>query len=216
MHEFHIDINFSARFYQLGNLSKETQHVIFAIHGYGQQAKYFLNKFKPLDDGNTCIIAPEGLSRFYLEGFKGRVGATWMTKEDRKTDIKNYLSFLNSLYESTSKQISSSTKVTLLGFSQGSATVSRWAADGYVKFDELVLWAGIFPPDMNTDIASEIFKTKKVIYVYGDKDPYINSNKLIEMKNLSNDLNVTPEIVVFKGEHVIDPIILSDLFINNG
>ena len=36
-------------------------------------------------------MAPEGLSRFYLEGFSGKVGATWMTREDRLNDIDNYL-----------------------------------------------------------------------------------------------------------------------------
>ena len=43
----------------------------------------------PLDDGSRLIVAPEALSRFYLgevsqrPASERRVGASWMTREDR-------------------------------------------------------------------------------------------------------------------------------------
>ena len=120
--EKRIDFTYQARYHQLGELNTKTKHLIFALHGYGQQSKYFIRKFRSLVEYGICIIAPEGLNRFYLEGYSGRVGATWMTKEDRETDILNYLRYLNAIYAQLTTH---SVKVTILGFSQGAATESR-------------------------------------------------------------------------------------------
>lgn len=215
MIENNILFEYKARYFQVGQLNSSTRHIIFALHGYGQQAKYFINKFKHLEHSNVCIIAPEGLNRFYLEGFSGRVGATWMTKEDRETDISNYLNFLNNLYTQINESINSQTKISILGFSQGAATVSRWVADRLVKFDHLILWAGIFPPDMDEIKSSQILKGKRVTYVYGTEDKFITKERLIQMKLISSKLNVTPTIITFKGEHKLNEKILTELFVNN-
>jgi len=202
-----------ARYFQLGNLTSETKNLIFVIHGYGQQAKYFIQKFKSLDDGNSCIIAPEGLSRFYLEGFSGRVGATWMTKEDRLIDIKNYVAYLNSVYTDVARgTVASHTKISTIGFSQGSATASRWLANLEGTMHQLILWAGIFPPDLNYDLVSDKFQALDIKYVYGLKDPFLNESRLEEMHNISKHLNVKPETFTFDGEHVIDAEMLQELF----
>ncbi len=215
MQEKYSKFQYTARYFQLGELNANCKRVIFVIHGYGQQAKYFLKKFTSLADGETCIIAPEGLSRFYLEGFSGRVGATWMTKEDRLTDIDNYLSYLNSLYTSLKKAIPNEAEIVLLGFSQGSATVSRWASSGVVTFNKLILWAGVFPPDMNFESSAAIFANKEIHYVYGSEDPYVNQERLDEMKVLSDKLDVQPRVTTFSGEHNIDAEVLAQLLIND-
>jgi hypothetical protein len=48
-------------------------------------------------------VAPEGLSRFYFEGgFHGpgsKVGATWMTREDRLAKIEDYVGYLDALHD---------------------------------------------------------------------------------------------------------------------
>jgi hypothetical protein len=83
-----LGFSFKARYSRLGEINDDTEQVWFVIHGYGQLAHYFIRKFALLENKNTCIIAPEGLSRFYVNelkegGFRNsdRVGATWMTKE---------------------------------------------------------------------------------------------------------------------------------------
>lgn len=212
MEEQFIEFQYKARFNQLGSLNKETKNLIFVIHGYGQLSKFFIRKFDILDNGENCIIAPEGLSRFYLEGFSGRVGATWMTKEDRETDINNYINYLNALYLSIKEKLSSKTKISILGFSQGSATVSRWVASNIIRFDQLILWAGIFPPDMDFATVSKILKNKKITYVYGTNDLFITTERLKEMNELSTRLAVNPRIIKFKGDHNIDKKVLVGLF----
>jgi len=212
MKENKIRFQYQARYFQLGDLNHNTDHLIYVLHGYGQHAKYFLRKFSILDNGKNCVIAPEGLSRFYLEGFSGRVGATWMTKEDRLTDIDNYIQYLNSLHSSLSKEISIIPEITIIGFSQGAATASRWVANSNFKLDRLILWAGIFPPDLDYPSEKGKFKSLNVNYVYGINDPYLSKDRLKEMDEISQKLEVKPNIITFEGEHGINDKPLKAIF----
>ncbi len=207
-----LNFGFQARYFQLGELNSTTKNLIFVLHGHGQLGKYFIRKFQVLDTGDNCIIAPEGLSRYYLEGYTGRVGATWMTKEDRLTDIANYQNYLNTLFTNVTSSLSKDTSVTIIGFSQGAATASRWAATPDMDFDQLVLWAGIFPPDMDFEHSGEKFKQKNIKYIYGIQDPFITPERFNEMRNLSQRLKVDPEVITFQGAHEIDTATLEKLF----
>ncbi|QSE97670.1 alpha/beta hydrolase [Fulvivirga lutea] len=215
MQEHHFNFSYKGRYSQLGELNTKTKHVLFVLHGYGQLSKFFIRKFSCLEDHGFCIIAPEGLSKFYLEGFSGRVGATWMTKENREVDIENYIEYLNQLYTNIKKDISTGVKITLLGFSQGSATVSRWIASGQIEFNQLILWAGIFPPDMDITVTREILTSKEIKYVYGLDDPFIKKERLQEMSEISSHLKLNPETITFNGKHDIDTDTLLQIFVNN-
>jgi predicted esterase len=209
MQQHDFTINFKARFYTLGNITENTKQIWFVLHGYGQLAGYFIRKFTPLQEQNVFIIAPEGLSRFYLENLQGtsrasdRVGATWMTRENRQVDIENYLHYLNTLFE---KQVGSANKipVTVFGFSQGAATASRWVMDRVVNFNRLILWSGIFPPDMDFELGKEILQHKETFFVYGKSDPYINDDRFKEMNLMSAKLGITPQIISFDGQHEVE------------
>jgi predicted esterase len=201
---------FKARYYKLGEINETTRQVWFVLHGYGQLAEYFLKKFSVLEQQQICVIAPEGLSRFYLEdvtkrsqGGSQRVGATWMTRENRLMDIENYLAYLDQIYHA---EIGSRAHldVTILGFSQGAATASRWAINNTVDFDRLVLWAGIFPDDMDFEKAHEILASKKVQLVYGTADPFLNDQRLVQMRTITERLNVGATVHTFNGAHELD------------
>jgi len=207
MQELHVSFNFQARYYKLGEINEHTKAVWFVLHGYGQLAQYFLSKFAALTQHNVCVIAPEGLSRFYLEDVNSRnktgnnrVGATWMTREDRLVDIENYIRFLNTLYK-TEMGAHSNLPVSLLGFSQGAATVSRWALQDSIVFQKLILWAGIFPNDMDFEKGKEVLATKNIHQVYGSKDPFLTENRIGEMKELSGKLGIKFKPIVFDGGH---------------
>ena len=212
MQQNSIRFGFTARYFQLGKISEETTDLIFVLHGYGQQARYFLRKFQALEKPENCIIAPEGLSRFYLQGFHGRVGATWMTKEDRLTDIENYITYLNAIFDQVTS-LKTNLKITILGFSQGAATATRWALDNHMVSVKLVLWAGIFPPDMDFRKASFKLKERSVYYVYGTEDPFLKDDTLKEMKALSEKAGVTPIITTFEGGHDIHKDTLTQIFL---
>ena len=105
MKERNINFEFKARYYKLGDITHETKQVWFVLHGYGQLAQYFIKKFKAIESSQICIVAPEGLSKFYLEsvtsrsaGGSNRVGATWMTRENREVDIENYIALFKKFH----------------------------------------------------------------------------------------------------------------------
>lgn len=204
MDERHIKFDFKARYFMLGEITAQTKNIWLVCHGYGQLANYFLKNFNVLDNGDNCIIAPEGLSRFYLNGFTGRVGATWMTKEDRLTDIENQITLLNTIYQNqiTNKNINA--KITLFGFSQGVATISRWAMQENLKFDRLVLWAGNIPPDLNFDLGKKLLQPVDTFIVYGNKDPYIDQKQIEIQQEGIKKLAITPQTITFDGAHIID------------
>lgn len=210
-----VEFPFEARYAQLGNVDSATKQLWIVIHGYGQLAQYFIKKFETLREKQVAVIAPEGLSRFYVENIdsrmrtgNNRVGATWMTREDRLTDIRNYIRYLDTVYA----QVISAGKlpVTVLGFSQGAATAVRWVVSSNVNIDRLVLWAGIFPPDMDFEAGRQVLRNKKVVSVYGTQDPFLNDDRFTEMRMLSEKLDVVPETITFDGKHDIDaPTLLS-------
>ena len=134
-----------------------------------------------------------------------------MTKEDRLTDIENYITYLNSIYQREIAGLKAIPPVTLLGFSQGVATVARWALYGSVDFQRMILWAGILPPDMDFALGKEKVRGKEVIQIYGRQDPFINAERLDEMKKLSDQLNIIPKIIEYDGKHEIDERVLRQI-----
>lgn len=212
-----ITFQFKARYQILGKLEAKTKKVWFVLHGYGQLAEYFLRKFKSLEEQGIYVLAPEGLSRFYTEdvtkrsqGGSQRVGATWMTRENRLMDIENYLTYLNTIYQ---QEIGDrkDLDITVLGFSQGAATTSRWVLENQVQFNRLVLWAGMFPDDMDFAKGHEVLLNKKVQLVYGKQDHFLNDERLVHMEKLTQKLNVPAEVITFDGGHEIDESTLRKL-----
>ena len=199
--EHRIQVEFNARYEVLGTPSEQIEELWFVCHGHGQLARFFIKKFECINDGKTLIVAPEGLYRYYLNGFTGRVGATWMTKEDRLSDINNYLNYLTAVYLETKKQLSPQIKTTLFGFSQGAATISRFATQTKVDFHKLILWAGILPPDLPTVESTDKLSDKKTYFVMGDNDPYASQQVIEEQEKLAQQIKVTPERITFEGEH---------------
>src|SRR2546422_7249490 len=86
--EHHISVKRTARYFALGDPARAGE-VWFACHGYGQLAARFLEKLRVLDDGRRYLVAPEGLSRFYLSESptERRGGAGWMRSEEHTSEI---------------------------------------------------------------------------------------------------------------------------------
>ena len=199
--EHSVNFDYSGRYYLQGDLNAHDIWII--LHGQGQLPRYFCDKFDSIQAKGRALLFPEGLNRYYLDGFYGRVGAGWMTKEDRKTDIENYLSYLNSVYQSV-LQDRSPQRITILGFSQGAATASRWVASGSIKCHRLILWAGILPPDMEISTSHEKLSKVDLFTVYGLQDPYLNDDRKQEQLTIMKDLGLDSEFITFEGGHDID------------
>lgn len=199
-----VTFNFSARYFVIGTPSAKTKYVWFVCHGYGQLATYFIRKFELLNDGQHVIVAPEGLSRFYLKGFSGKVGATWMTKEDRTTDIINYCTYLDALGATILQQVPEGAKITLFGFSQGGMTASRWLTESKLKFDRLILWGSGLAKDINITAAQAKLSATAIYLVTGSDDPFLTTEIMEEQTLLFQQLGVQYEKIMFEGGHEIN------------
>ncbi|MCU0341365.1 MAG: serine hydrolase family protein [Spirosomaceae bacterium] len=205
MQQHHLTVSRTARYYTLGTLHKNTRQIWFAIHGYGQLAQYFIKKFAGLDNGDVFVVAPEALSRFYLNGGYERVGASWMTRDDRDNEINDYLSYLHQLYDTVlAGHDLSNVQINFLGFSQGCATVARWVEGGHVRCDHLVLWAGYFGKGIGDVISAETAANTPITIAYGTQDEFLVE---IDLQKYEADITATiphARILTFEGKHTID------------
>lgn len=180
--EHRLEVARSARYHALGEPGGHVRELWIVCHGYGQLARWFVRHFAPLDDGTRLIVAPEALNRFYLEtegrhGPESRVGATWMTREDRLAEIDDYVRYLDGLHAHLARQFDiGGVRVVVLGFSQGVATVCRWATRTKASIDDLVLWAGSVPPELT--ITPGLFGGARLTIVTGREDPYATGSAL--------------------------------------
>jgi len=203
LNEHKLIVSRTARYYTLGTPSEATEDLWIVCHGYGQLGRYFLRHFSALDDGKTLVVAPEALSRFYLDGFAGRVGATWMTKEDRLSEIDDQASYLNLLLAEQLRQLPPEVRITVLGFSQGGATVCRWLAAGQVRVHRLVLWAASFPEDIDFTTGKAAFQQLPVAVVYGTHDEFVTPDGIEKKQALMAQLGIQPQVYAFDGGHTI-------------
>lgn len=198
-----ITVPRTARYHTMGAV--EARNVWFVLHGYGQLARFFLRPFSALASDSRRIVAPEALSRFYLDGFDGRIGATWMTSADREHEIDDYVRYLDALADA---EIASDARLTVLGFSQGTATACRWAAYGHHAIDRLVLWAGGVPPDLDLDAHRALFEHVNLTLVIGTGDAFIPQERVGEEIARLDAHGIPHRTIRFDGGHRIEPAVL--------
>lgn len=175
--------------------------VYFVLHGYAQLAKEFIKEFGFLEDNNTLIVAPEGLSKFYS---KNNIGASWMTKEDRLNEINDYINYLDKIHnELSSRYELSQSKINLLGFSQGVHTAVRWYTKSYCHFDNLILCSSDFPKDAEFNVFKEKLNKTNFYFLHGNKDNVVSSKTFEESTELLIVNGINFKEVVFNGSHEI-------------
>jgi predicted esterase len=221
--EAHIPVTRSARYCTLGEVGPAMREVWFVCHGYGQLAGRFLGHFSELDDGTRHIVAPEALSRFYLgdttgpHGPEARVGATWMTREDRLREIDDYVGYLDAVYARTlAGGDRGRVRVTVLGFSQGTATVSRWLTRGSATADRLILWGGFLPGDMDVGVYAHRLRTLELTVVLGRHDEFVRPEAVAAARELLERHAIPYQLVTFDGGHRLDAAVLRALAVERG
>lgn len=213
MTEHHLTVARTARYYMLGTFTDQTRHVWFCLHGFGQLAAYFGRKFTGLLDEQTVVVVPEGLSRLYLDNTYTRIGASWLTREDRDAEISDFVNYLNTLYDQLlSGQSSVPLHITVLGFSQGAATACRWIDSGHIHVDRLILWAGYFPNGLADLITPTRLAAVETHYIYGLHDELIQriADADTYIDRLKADL---PNLLVktYEGGHRVEPAVLQTI-----
>ena len=203
----------------LGSPAADLREVWFVCHGHGQLAARFLARFLPLESDHRLFIAPEALSRYYLSPpIAGPhapgtpVGASWMTVEDRESEIDDYVGYLDLLHERIFSIVERA-KVSLwaLGFSQGVSTLARWVARGSVAPDRVVLCSGMLPAELDDVGAKRLAQRSPLTVTFGDADEYASADRVHSEETKLNQLGIPYEMVRFKGGHTITPELLEKL-----
>jgi predicted esterase len=207
-----IAVKRSARLAMLGPEGPGVRELWVVLHGYGQLAAPFLEDFRALDDGTRLIVAPEALSRFYDGDTQARlhrdakVGASWMTREDRLSEIADYIAYLDAVHQSILSRLGGGRQlpVTVLGFSQGGATAARWVAGGRVNAARLVVWGSQFPPELDLADPGTPLRRAETILVIGSTDVFATP-KLVEKETARmRAANFPFRFVSFTGGHRLD------------
>ncbi len=216
-----VAVQRTARYSALGDPS--ASHHLFVLHGYGQRAQDFIRPFAAIAQADRCIIAPEALSRFYTDdlGEHSKVGASWMTKEAREAEIGDYVAYLDNLaailMDSARADSASTTRInsptrTVLGFSQGAATASRWALLGKTPVDRLILWAGSPAHDLDYEAHADSLRAMSLTFVVGDDDPWITEERREPVTQMFAARDIPVEMHTFPGGHRLSRDVLRDLF----
>lgn len=200
----------TAHYYTLGTTPTTCQHLLFVLHGYGQLASQMIYKFDELNKG-YCVVAPEGFSRFYWNEKKGIVGASWMTKLDRLSEIEDYTNYLQHLFYQFKAQIPAETPVTVLGFSQGGATAVRWLQRLQPDFHHMLLWGAGFPEDLNYHLQLEYWNSKSLHLVQGEQDEYLTEKRCQQQAIFLEKQGLQVQTHRYKGGHSIDRQVLKKL-----
>lgn len=196
-----IDLTLTAPYHTYGTLTDKTETIIVAFHGYGQLAKFFIRKFDFLDESKYYVITPQGLSKFYLNNHT-RVGASWMTKENRLLDLKNQLHYVQTVFEAETKAVDwSNMRLIVLGFSQGTATASRWITTHKIPFDKFIAYAGQIAYEL-TEQDFDFMKLEAEAHCFlGDNDQFYHGDNVPKFENAFKAVFPKGKFLLFEGKH---------------
>ena len=214
--EHHLTVARTARYFTLGETGATAEEIWFALHGYAQLAGAFARYCQPLADPRRLVVVPEALSRFYLgdhtkpAGPDARIGASWMTREDRQADIADYVQYLDLLYDDLLERSGGKISVHVLGFSQGTATATRWLARGRARADRLILWGAPMPSDLEP-ADFEKLRSVEIVLVAGSQDQYLTPKVLAADEARLTQAGARFRTVRYDGGHALDATTLKQL-----
>ncbi len=186
----------------LNNLTENTKNIWIVFHGLGFLSRYFLRYFEGLDPTDNFIVAPQAPSKHYLGTTFKHVGACWLTKENTKLETENVLNYIDTVV--AAEVIKDNCTIIILGYSQGVSIATRWMASRKIACSKLILHSGGIPVELKPQNFDYLDVETKVIYLYGNKDEYINeAKKTEETLKASKLFDNRLEISVFDGIHEV-------------
>jgi predicted esterase len=201
----YLSITKTARFFTLGNWrSGQVSELWLVLHGYNQLAGPFLESFRSLVHPKRFFIAPEALSRFYSRHQSAEVGASWMTSEERNLEISDYIDYLNRVVERIQSWDGfQECRKICLGFSQGTATLSRWAAHTPYRFSDLVLYGGKPAVEFNAQRLRTQLGHLRHYLLAGDRDRFLTQAGVGEVYELYRQAGLPLHYLPYAGGHEI-------------
>lgn len=214
--ERHLEVRRTARYVRLGG-EGVIRDVWVCIHGYGQLARRFARDLGALVQPGRLVLVPEALNRFYQASTSddhrtAPVGATWMTREDRETEIADYVAYLDALYAAeVAPHVANGARLTALGFSQGVTTTVRWCVLGQSHVDRLVCWAGALPHDVDLASHAASLAAMQPAVVIGDRDEFADWASVEAQVARLDAAKIAHTLHRFDGTHTLDDALLQEL-----
>ncbi|MBO0360327.1 hypothetical protein J0X19_20370 [Hymenobacter sp. BT186] len=166
----------TARYYSLGEPGPTIRHVWFCLHSHNESVDGFATQLRPLDTPERLLILPEGLARFdQPEGFTAEAGsplAAWFASDATAYDLPDVAQYLEALSAQVLAACPPHTTITVLGHGHGAAAACRWLANSRLRYDRLVLYAAVFPPEINRQATLAGLPKRPVVVVATTADVY--------------------------------------------
>ena len=134
-----------------------------------------------------------------------------MTRDDRLHEIDDHINFLNQLADKVLDECLPGVHVTVLGFSQGTATVGRWLAQAHFQPTRLIFWAGGFPDDIEPTTAQRLLHNLPLTIVVGTDDEYISVAQATQQQQQLRLLGGAANLITFIGKHELNRAVLEVL-----
>jgi predicted esterase len=216
----------TARYATVGAAPADATQLWIAFHGYGHRAAEFVAPFAAVVPPGVRVVAPEGLSRFYLEMPRpdgrhlARTGASWLTRDDREDEVRDALAMVQAVVAREYAAIVSTRcerpAVCVLGFSQGVAMSMRWAVVApqnpalgpHAPLRRHVLWAGGLAHDVSDDALRTAWAATRVELVWGARDRFARDGAHELARARFEAIGVTPVLHQFEGGHRLDTPLL--------
>jgi len=200
-----LKIQRTAHIYNCGNISQDTEELWILLHGYSQLAGNFIRQFENLADDSRLLIAPQGLSQFYISRSGNRTAASWMTRSHSEDEINDYLNYLDHVLHTWIDKIAHKPQIYLLGFSQGAETASRWFVSTNYKIDHLIICGGLIPKDIDIAEFKKRFSKATLSLIHGTADRFVPPDMREEIYKYLTRNNISFNKYTFSGGHRIDP-----------
>ncbi|PAP78574.1 alpha/beta hydrolase [Rubrivirga marina] len=213
----------TARYAVLGPEDGPPNEVWMACHGYGQLVTHWARHFHALERPGRLVVVPEALNRFYVGEIGARdrrVGASWMTREEREADIEDVVRYLDDVFVAACARADvdpQTVPLTAFGFSQGTASVVRWLALSPLisrrptRAARVILWGGGMPHDLDLGAHADWLAEAGVTLVAGDRDGFATPARVMEQEARLKAAGVPVETVSFAGEHRLNERVLREV-----
>jgi predicted esterase len=187
----------------LNTFSAATKNVWLVFHGLGYLSTYFIRYFSHLNAAENYIIALQAPSKYYMGTDFKHVGASWLTRVNTVAETENVLVYVDAVFKA--EEIKESPCFIVMGYSQGVSIATRWLASRKIQCEVLLLHSGGIPVELKASDFAYLKSGSKVLYHYGNKDPYISEARKTEeqikgKKLFGNRL----ETSIFNGVHEVD------------
>jgi len=165
----------TARYLQLGEPGPAIEHVWVCLHGHDQPVAELTEQLRNLDTPERLLLLPEALSRYPLppdEGAEARTGAAWFASDSLLPDLADLGAYLDALTTQVLAACPPNTPLTVLGYGHGAAAACRWLAGNGVDYTRLILYAAVFPAEIDRRATLVALPERPVLVVSTTTDTY--------------------------------------------